>query len=374
MRYIWQLKNWPNFKWDSKKLIKPLGKARICQGKLISRVSAIGMDLGQEAQTEILVEETIKTAAIEGQILNRDSVRSSVARQLGLPSAGLPPIDRNADGLVEVLLDATTNSKTPLSAKRLKSWQAALFPTGYSGLNRIRTGKWRGSEPMQVVSGPIGREKVHFEAPPQDRVANEMKKFFSWWQNSLTNIEGLLRAGIAHFYFITIHPFEDGNGRIARAIMDMALAQDENIPVRFYSLSARIMEERNKYYDILEQCQKSSEDITEWLLWFIGCFERAVQNSGTLIANILAKSEFWQQNCHTVMNEHQRKIVNLLLDAGQVGFEGGLTTRKYVSIAKVSRATAYREITDLTEKKVLRQNQGKGRNISYDLVWPKIDG
>lgn len=336
---------------------------------MLSKVRALGMDLSQEAQAEILVEETIKTAAIEGETLNRDSVRSSVARHLGLPAAGLPAAERYVDGLVDLLLDATAHYDKPLSAKRLKSWQAALFPTGFSGLNRLRTGKWRGPEPMRVVSGPIGREKIHFQAPPMERIDTEMKQFLSWWKQSFNNTEGLLRAGIAHFRFITIHPFEDGNGRIARALTDMTLAQDERLRVRFYSFSSQIMEERDEYYTILEQCQKGDGDITKWLLWFLGCFVRAVEHSEILISKVLTKAEFWQRHTQTIMNKRQRKVVNRLFDAGKGGFEGSLTTRKYVSIAKVSRATAYREISDLISKNVLLQNQGKGRNISYDLVW-----
>ena len=372
MKYIWQKDNWTDFRWQSKLLLNPIGKARLCQGKLLSKVRALGMNLGQEAQAEILVEETVKTAAIEGETLNRGSVRSSVARHLGLPAAGLPAAERHVDGLVDVLLDATAHYDKPLSAKKLKSWQAALFPTGFSGLNRIRTGKWRGTGPMRVVSGPIGCEKVHFQAPPMERIDKDIKQFLLWWKESLNNAEGLLRAGIAHFQFITIHPFEDGNGRIARALTDMSLAQDEKLRVKFYSLSSQIMEERNEYYTILEQCQKGDGDITKWLLWFLDSFVRAVEHSEILISRVLAKAEFWQKHRQAIMNERQRKVVNRLLDAGKGGFVGGLTTRKYVSIAKVSRATAYREVSDLVSKKVLQQNQGKGRNISYDLIWSQI--
>lgn len=369
MGYVWQHKNWPEFGWNSDVILKPLGKARFSQGKLLSRVMVLGMKLSLEAQAEILTEETIKTSAIEGETLPRESVRSSVARHLGLPSAGMPLADRHVDGVVKILLDATTHYKKILSVKRLKSWQAALFPTGFSGLNRIRTGQWRGPEPMRVVSGPIGREKIHFQAPPLERIDSEIKQFLSWWKESLKYTDGILRAGITHFRFVTIHPFEDGNGRIARALTDMAFAQDERLPVRFYSLSSHIMEERKKYYHVLEQCQKGDGDITPWLLWFIGCFARAIENSEKLISNVLSKAEFWQRHRETIINERQRKVINRLLDAGQGVFAGGLTTRKYVSIAKVSRATAYREISDLIMKKVLHQNQGKGRNISYDLAW-----
>ncbi|HLP59813.1 MAG TPA: Fic family protein, partial [Candidatus Deferrimicrobium sp.] len=337
------------------------------QGKLLSKVQSLGLSLSRETQAEILTEEAIKTTSIEGQVLDRDSVRSSVARRLGLSTAGLPAPDRYADGLVEVLLDAAANYNKPLTAERLKGWQAALFPTGYSGLHRIRTGEWRGAEPMQVISGPIGREHVHFEAPPADRIEEEMKRFFSWWTDSLGKIEGLLRAGMGHFYFITIHPFEDGNGRIARALTDMALAQDEGLPVRFYSLANRIMAERETYYDILEQTQKGNGDITGWLLWFLGCMERAIGYSETLVNSVLSKATFWQNYTQCTLSNNQRKVINRLLDAGPGGFEGGLTTRKYVSLTRVSRATAYREITDLVDKGILVPNPGKGRNISYRL-------
>jgi len=370
MRYIWQNANWAEFTWDSDALVQPLGRTRLRQGALLSKVDALGLKFSSEARAEILIEETVKTAAIEGQTLNRDSVRSSVARRLGLPTAGLPTGDRATDGLVDVLMDATSNYDEPLTAERLMAWQAALFPTGYSGLRKIRTGGWRGPEPMQVVSGPVGREKVHFEAPPADSVEKEIGDFLQWWKKGSQNTEGLLRAAIAHFRFVTIHPFEDGNGRIARALTDMALAQDEKLGSRFYSLSTRFMAERDEYYRVLERCQKGDGDITEWLVWFMECFERSVEHSETLISIVLEKARFWQRHGQTQLNERQRKVINRLLDAGPGGFEGGLTTRKYVSMAKASRATAYREISDLVEKQVLKQNPGGGRSVSYDLIWP----
>ncbi|CAB1057623.1 Fic domain protein, PA0574 type [Olavius sp. associated proteobacterium Delta 1] len=369
MRYIWQRSDWPNFKWQSDQLLDVLGEARFHQGKLLSKISALGMNLSQEAQAEILIEETLKTAAIEGQILDRKSVRSSVAKRLGLPAGGLPAAGRHVDGLVDVLLDATSHYDQSLTPKRLKSWQAALFPTGYSGLRRIRTGKWRGTDPVQVVSGPIGREKIHFEAPPSDKVDLEIRKFISWWEKGSIQMEGLLRAGVAHFRFITIHPFEDGNGRIARALTDMALAQDEKLSQRFYSLSSRIMREREDYYNVLERSQKGDVDITRWLRWFLGCYRRAVEDSQNLISKILAKAEFWQRHGQTTLNDRQRKVINKLLDAGPGGFEGGLTTRKYVSMAKVSRTTGFREISDLVKKRFLLKNEARGRSVSYDIRW-----
>lgn len=371
MKYVWQHENWPRLTWKSESLLPRISKARLAQGKLLTQVGQIGFNLSQEARVNILTEEAVKTSAIEGERLNRESVRSSVARHLGLPTVGLPPANRSVDGLVEVLLDAAQNYDKPLTATRLKRWQAALFPTGHSGLSRIRVGKWRGPEqPMQVVSGAVGREKIHYEAPPGDRVEKEMGQFFSWWKISLGHEDGLLRSGLAHFYFVTIHPFEDGNGRIARALTDRALAQDEKLVIRYYSLSSQIMEERDDYYAVLEACQKGTGDVTEWLDWYLGCHTHAVEGTRELIADVLAKAEFWQHRNQTVINERQRKVVSRLLDAGKGKFQGGLTTRKYVSIAKVSRVTAYREISDLLEKGLLRQNPAKGRSASYDLSWP----
>lgn len=368
MKYIWQQKSWPKMKWASDSLLPLLSQARKAQGLLLARVSNLGFDLGGEAQACILTEETIKTSAIEGERLNRETVRSSVARHLGLPTAGLSPSTRPVDGLVEVLLDATQNYSKPLTATRLKGWQAALFPTGHSGFHKIRVGNWRGNEPMRIVSGPLGRERVHFEAPPGKQVEKEMQQFFAWWSESLKTDDGLLRAGIAHFYFVTIHPFEDGNGRVARALTDMALAQDDKQNTRCYSLSSQIMEERDSYYRVLETVSRGN-DVTEWLAWFLGCYTRAVGGAEKIIEDVLAKADFWKKHQAVSLNERQRKVLHRLIDAGRDRFEGGLTTRKYVSLAKVSRATAFREITDLLENKILRQNPAKGRSASYEINW-----
>ena len=388
MKYIWQHKNWPKLTWKSEPLLPLVSEARKAQGVLLARVKSLGFELEGEAQADILTEEAIKTSAIEGERLNPEAVRSSVARHLGLPTAGLTPKTRSVDGLVEVLLDATRNYGKPLIAAKLKGWQAALFPTGHSGFHKIRVGKWRGRDPMRVVSGPVGHEKIHYEAPPGQRIEKEMRQFLSWWNSSLKTEDGLLRAGIAHFYFVTIHPFEDGNGRIARALTDMALAQDEKLSTRYYSLSSQIMEERDQYYSVLEKCSKGNNDVTHWLRWFLECYKRAAQGAEKIISDVLAKAEFWQRHDKTEMNDRQRKVVNRLLDAGKGGFQGGLTTRKYVSLAKTSRATAFREMSELLDKGVLRQNpaktgrQGqasvpkslkfrpaKGRSASYDLNW-----
>jgi len=370
MPYIWKQKNWPRFKWQSERLINALSRARFAQGELLSKIHSLGLDLSQESRSEILIEETVKTAAIEGVRLDKEAVRSSVARKLGLPTAGLKPLDRNTDGLVSVILDATVNYKKPLTMKRLKSWQAALFPTGYSGLTKIRAGKWRPKAPMHVVSGPMGRERIHFEAPPWNKVTSEMRKFIDWWEKGSKNTDGLLRAGIAHFYFVTIHPFEDGNGRIARSLSDMALAQDENLPKRYYSLSGRIMRERKAYYDILEQSQKGPLDITAWLLWFLKCYLRAIEDSEATIGKVLQKAAFWQKHREIILNKNQRKVINRLLEEGVGGFEGGITTRKYVAMTKASRVTAYRDITDLLKKKILMRTKAKGRSASYELLFP----
>jgi Fic family protein len=294
-----------------------------------------------------------------------------VARRLGLPDAGLHRQDHYTEGLVDVLLDATTNYQQPLTMERLHGWQAVLFPTGYSGMYRIAVGEFRGDSPMQVISGAVGREKVHYEAPPGIDVASHIEQFLHWLQADQDKLDGIIKAAVAGFWFVTIHPYEDGNGRLARAITDMALARDEKLTVRYYSVSAQIMEEREGYYQVLEKCQKGDLDITDWLLWFLGCFERAIARSDGLIGRVLLKARFWEIHSQTELNQRQRKVINRLLDAGPGGFEGGLTNRKYAGMTKSSRATSYREIIDLLGKKILIQNPGKGRSVSYALIWPE---
>jgi Fic family protein len=367
MIYIWNQKEWPYFKWESDELIDLLGKARYKQGLLISQVNSLGLELSVEARSKILISEALTTSAIEGLKLDDISVRSSVAKRLGLPTAGLKPPGRDADGLVEVLIDATNNYDKPLTKKRIMGWQAALFPTGYSGIKQIKVGKWRGKDPMKVVSGPIGKEKIHFEAPPNEQIDSEMKRFIYWWEKDSKQYDGLLRAGIAHLYFVTIHPFEDGNGRIARAITDMALAQDEKMSSRFYSLSASILKDKNEYYDILESTQKSNLDITRWLVWFLKCFSKALDDSHDTILLVINKAKFWQKHAQALLNKRQQKVINKLLDLGPGGFAGGLTTRKYVAMTKTSRVTAFREILDLLNKNILKAREKKGRSTSYDL-------
>mgnify|MGYP001559168551 FL=1 len=369
VQYIWQTPSWPEFRWDSAALLRSLGKARQAQGELLAKAAYFEL----KAQAEVLTEEVLTTAAIEGEKLNLDSVRSSVARRLGLPTAGLPAVERHVDGLVEMLVDATRNHGKPLTASRLKGWQAALFPTGYSGMSKIVVGNWRrGQEPMHVISGPIGKEKVHYEAPPADRVEGEVKRFLEWFRSSRDELDGLVRSAVAHFRFVTIHPFQDGNGRMARAIADMALAQDENNGCRLYSMSAQIKAERDDYYDVLERTQKGSGDITEWIVWFLECLERAIRRSDTEIQKTMIKARLWQTIADVGLNERQRKVVNLLLEAGPGGFQGGLTNRKYRGITKTTRETAKRDIADLLTKGILVKNTGAGggRSVSYDLVWP----
>jgi Fic family protein len=370
MKYIWERENWFNFKYDEAILLKPLSNLRVLQGKLLGRVASLGIKLETEAQADVLVEETIRTAEIEGQKLNREAVRSSVAVKLGLPK-GVGAHDRDIDGLVDVLLDAVRFHDKILTLERLNGWHAALFPSGYSGLRKIRAGKLRGSEPMQIVSGPIGKEKVHFEALPKERLDNEMKLFLKWWRSSLGSMDGILRAATVHLRFVTIHPYEDGNGRLARALTDMALAQDEKLKIRFYSVSSEIMRTRDEYYKILEKVQRCAADTTEWYLWFVKCVAVSIEHSQDIIANVLNRADFWNKHAQTRLNERQKKVLNRILEAGPGNFTGGLTTRKYVSIAKTSRATAFREISDMLDKKILHQLSGEGRSVHYDLVWPE---
>ena len=360
MKYIWERKNWSDFKYDNAVLLKPLSELRVLQGKLLGRVASLDIKLETEAQGAILVEEAVRTAEIEGQKLNREAVRSSVAMRLGLPK-GVGAQDRNVDGLVDVLLDAVRSHDKPVTLERLNGWHAALFFSG----------KPRGDEPMQIVSGPIGREKVHFEALPKDRLDEELRFFLKWWDSSRASMDGILRAAAAHLRFLTIHPYEDGNGRLARALTDMALAQDEKLKVRFYSVSSEIMRSRDEYYKILEDVQRCRLDATEWFLWFIKCVAASIEDSRDIIASVFMRTDFWNQHAQEQLNERQKKIINRILEAGPGNFTGGLTTRKYVSIAKTSRATAFREISDMLDKKILRQLPGKGRSVHYDLVWPK---
>jgi len=371
MKYIWKYKSWPHFTWNSDALLKPLGDVRFNQGSLIAQVRELGFDIQQTARADVLVEEALKTSAIEGEKLDPDAVRSSVGRQLGLPDAGLKYVqDQKADGLVQILLDATNNHSKELTPERLFAWHASLFPTGYSGMIQINVAQWRDDKygPMQVVSGPIGHKKVHFEAPPANLIENEMERFV-FWANEKTALDGILKAALAHLWFISIHPFDDGNGRIARTLTDMLLARDENSSKRFYSFSSQIMAERNDYYDILNASQIGNLEITNWLIWFLECMNRAILNSNSLLERIMIKARFWKTFAQTPLNSRQTKVINRLLDAGHNGFEGGLKNKKYMGIAHTSRATAQRELADLVQKMVLVRLPGGGRSASYDLNW-----
>lgn len=363
--YIWERPNWPDFRWDNAAVLEPLATARLKQGQLLGNMARLGFDLKLEAQLAALTEEVIKSSEIEGEILDRSSVRSSLAQHLGIPDAGVPPLDRRAEGVVEMMLDATQNYMKALTAQRLFGWQAALFPTGFSGLRPILTGVWRTDleGPMQVVSGPIGHNRVHYQAPPALRIEGEMERFLSWF-NGKPTAEGLLRAGLAHLWFVTIHPFEDGNGRIARAIADQALAQSEHVGQRFYSVSNQIRAERSQYYASLEHAQKGDVDVSEWLLWFLGCFSRAIDGAQTITASVLKKADFWQRHAGAEFVDRQRVMLNRYMQ----GFEGKLTARKWATITKVSIPTAQRDINDLVERGILRRNPGGSKNTSYDLA------
>jgi Fic family protein len=357
---------WPKFRWNSERLAKGLAAVRHRQGRLIGRMEGLGLKLRTEATLRTLTEEVVKTSEIEGEILNKDQVRSSLARRLGVDIGALAPADRNVEGIVEVILDATEKYEEPLSAERLLGWHAALFPTGRSGLRKITVGNWRTEEagPMQVVSGPIGREHVHYEAPLASTLDHEMKAFLDWFNGDTDGVDPVLKAGIAHLRFVTIHPFEDGNGRIARAITDQQLARSEKSAQRFYSMSAQIRQERNAYYDILESTQKGDLDITPWLQWFLACLDRAFDGAETILGSVLLKAKFWKLHEGESFNIRQRKVLNRVLD----GFEGKLTSTKWASLAKCSQDTASRDIDDLLTRKILVKDAAGGRSTNYSLA------
>ncbi len=368
--YIWQSSSWPKFFWDSSKLMNPLGECRFKQGALLARVNNLKIDEELLLRSETLIEESIRTSAIEGEKLDPDGVRSSVARRLGLSDAGLPRVPgKHIEGLIDILHDATINYNIQLTVERLCGWQSALFPNGYSGIHRIITGRYRDDRkgPMRIVTGPIGKEKIIYEAPPSEKVSKEMDLFLEWFGRDNTGIDGIICAGIAHLWFAAIHPFEDGNGRLARAICDMALSRDEKKPVRYYSLSSRIMAERSGYYNSLASATRGEGEITGWLVWFIEMMSRAIDHSNLILDNITFKSRFWNLYGENNFNERQKKLLNRLLDAGMSGFEGGMTNRKYSGINHVSRATAQRELAELRDMGILVQNEGGGRSISYRL-------
>jgi Fic family protein len=363
--YIWELPDWPHFRWASDQLVGLLAAAHLKQGRLLGSMERLGFDLQLSAELKAITEEALKSSEIEGEILNPESVRSSVARRLGIPEAAVAPEDRRADGIVDVTLDATKNFAAPMTRERLFGWQAALFPTGRSGLLPIKVGEWRDDAKgsMQIVSGGFGREQVHFQAPPADRVEAEMEAFLAWF-NAPSTIDGIVQAAIAHLWFVTIHPFEDGNGRIARALADMILARSENTPQRFYSLSGQIRRDRSAYYGSLESTQKGDLDITDRLLWFIECVIKALDAAEQTCASVLHKADFWQRYTLIALNERQRKVLNRYLD----GFEGKLTARKWVAIANCSMPTAQRDIKELIDQGILVRNPGGSKNSSYSIT------
>ena len=363
-RYIHQLPDWPRFDWNREAIAVPLAEIRHQQGRLLGRMEGLGFDLQKEAELETLTLDVLKSSEIEGEVLDRDQVRSSIARRLGMDVVGLVPADRDVEGVVEMMLDATQNYSKPLTADRLFGWHAALFPTGRSGMSRITVGAWRtpDGDPMQVVSGPIGRERVHYEAPAADRLDADMTAFLQWFETATP--DPVLKAGVAHLWFVTNHPFDDGNGRIARAIADLALARAEGTPQRFYSMSAQIRAERKAYYETLETTQKGDLDITAWLLWFIACLDRAFDGAETILASVMRKAHFWEALADQPLNERQRKVLNRLLD----GFEGKLTNAKWAALAKTSSDTALRDINDLVNRGVLAREAGGGRSTSYLLA------
>jgi Fic family protein len=363
--YIHELKDWPRFSWSREQLGEPLAAVRHRQGRLIGHMEALGFNLRQEAVLQTLTSDVLKSGEIEGEKLDAEQVRSSIARSLGMDIGALKPADRNVEGIVEMMLDATRQYDQPLTAERLFSWHASLFPTGRSGMTKIRAGGWRDDStgPMEVVSGPIGKERVHFQAPSAKRLDGEMQSFLDWF-NANAGIDPVLNAGLAHLWFVTIHPFDDGNGRMARAIADMALARSEKSPQRFYSMSSQIRQERAAYYDILEKTQKGILDITPWMEWFLGCLGRAIDGAQTTLGAVLAKARFWDAIAGIAINHRQRLVLNRLLD----GFEGKLTTSKYAKLAKCSQDTALRDLVPLVERGILVRSPEGGRSTSYALV------
>lgn len=361
--FVHQKQDWSDFKWNNDKIVPLLGNVRHLQGKLLGQMESLGFSLKEEAVLTTLTLDVLKSTEIEGEILNKDQVRSSIARKLGITVNGIVASSRNVDGVVEMMLDATQHYASPLTKKRLLGWHAALFPTGYSGMYKIEVGKYRTGD-MQVVSGAMGKEKIHYEAPKPNLVESEMTNFLDWLNNGHISIDPVLKAAIAHFWFITIHPFDDGNGRIARAITDMLLARSDNTSQRFYSMSNQILEERKVYYDILEKTQRGDGDITNWLLWFLSCLERALINTEKILESTIIKAKFWEQHSQTSLNDRQRTMLNKLLD----GFDGKLTSSKWAKITKTSPDTALRDIQDLISKGILQKEAQGGRSTNYELL------
>jgi len=362
--FIHQSDNWPNFTWRLNELINLLSEVRNLQGRILGRMESLGFDLRNEATLETLTLDVLKSTEIEGEYLNPDQVRSSIARRLGMEIAGSVESDRSVDGIVEMMLDATQNCFKSLTAERLFDWHAALFPTGRSGMYKITVAKWRTdyTGPMQVVSGAMGKEKVHFQAPDSSLLEIEMSRFIDWF-NTSNEHELVLKAAVAHLWFVTIHPFDDGNGRITRALTDMLLARSDGSSQRFYSMSAQIRIERKQYYEILEKTQKGNIDITEWIEWFLRCLINALKSTNTILNRVLFKADFWNRHTKTIMNERQKKMLNKILD----GFEGKLSSSKWAKIAKCSKDTAIRDINDLINKNILKKEDAGGRSTNYEL-------
>jgi len=364
-RYIYELKAWPNFVWDRARLAQSLAALRYEQGRLLGRMKSLGFQLQQEAQLMILTEDVHKSSAIEGERLDIEQVRFSVARRLGMDIGGLERVDRNVEGVVEMMLDATRQYDEPLTTERLFGWHASLFPTGRSGMKRVKVGVWRDdvAGPMQVVSGAIGRQRIHFEAPSAKCLPQEMQVFLDWF-NATNETDWVIKASLAHLWFVTIHPFDDGNGRIARAIADLGLARSEQSSARFYSMSAQIQQQRRAYYDHLEQAQRGSMNVTAWVAWFLDSFGQAIAGAQTTLATVLAKANFWQSIAAVQLNERQKQVLNRLLD----GFEGKLTTSKWAKLAKCSQDTATRDMLALVSQGVLIRNAEGGRSTSYSIA------
>lgn len=363
--YIHQLSEWPAFTWKPERLAGLLAAVRHRQGRLFGQMQGLGFSLRQEAILKTLTEDVLKSSEIEGEILDREQVRSSIARRLGIEAAALPTADRHIEGVVEMTLDATQKFNEPLTDERLFGWHAALFPTGRSGMTRIIVGAWRDDKtgPMQVVSGQLGRERVHYEAPAAKHLGDEMNAFLDWF-NGGGDLDPVLKAGLAHLWFVTIHPFDDGNGRIARAIADMALARSEDSSQRFYSMSAQIRVDRKAYYDVLERTQKAPDlDVTVWLEWFLLCLDQAMQGAQRTLADVIQKAEFWKRYASATLNDRQRDMINRLLD----GFEGKLTSSKWARIEKCSPDTALRDISQLIALGILAKEGAGGRSTSYRL-------
>jgi Fic family protein len=367
MKYIHELHSWPKLTWDREVLSCPLADVRYKQGRLLGRMEALGFDMRQEASLVVLTSDVVKSSAIEGETLSPEEVRSSIARRMGLDVAGVSRKGRDVEGIVEMMLDATGKFDEPLTDSRLFAWHAALFPTGRSGMNKIAVGMWRPEEAgeMKVVSGPIGRERVHFEAPTADRLGAEMEAFLAWF-NGPPIMDPVLKAGVAHFWFVTIHPFEDGNGRIARAIADMALARADRTKDRFYSMSSQIAADRKEYYRELELAQRGELDITRWLMWFLHCLDRAIDNADEMLGAVIHKAKLWARINLKPVNDRQRLVINRMLD----DFQGFLTNSKYAKLAKCSSDTALRDIRELLTRKILRPNGHGGRSTSYRLGEP----